>query len=938
MNGKNMKMKKAVKISINIVIVMSLLFTVFCPNVFADDVVINIAVIPGVTAPATGATPVTAITETAQYTGTVTWNGDPVTFASATVYTATITLTAKAGFTLTGVAANFFTVAGAAPVTNAANSGVVTAVFPATTAVTTNDATGVEETNATLQGTLTYDGGLSCTVDFQYGLTTGYGSDTSDQSKTTGQSFNINQGSLTQGSLYHYRSRAINTGGTAYGSDKTFLTKPNEPTSLIITNFNTQQNLSWTHGIGYNRSVVKGTIGSYPATPQSGKSIYNGTGNIAINTGLTLGDTWYYRVWEYTIWSGVSKFSDTYAEGVLKITNNVAPTVTITKPDNDTWYNSMTNITGTATDSGGSGINRVNLTIYNTTGHKYWTGTTWQTSTANLTTTGTTSWYKIALLPTWVNGTTYVINATAIDNLGNRGTKHSHTFYYDTYGPVISVISSGTPSTTSATITWTTNENATGNVTYGATTSYGSWSEYSSYVTSHVVPLTGLSPHTTYHYKVISYDRAGNAANSTDHMFTTPSSGGGGNPPSNPTPIAEAAGPYSGYVNVLITFDGSRSTETGGVIVGYRWDWTNDGTYDTGWSTSASTTYAYTNAGSYTVKLQVKDNSDVTATDTATVTITIPPGTKASQDIMDTILTEYGVSLTTPFYANDTNGDGIVDVFTDPNNVLTAVSYVNISGHASFLISTNEDNIPEFFWETTTNTITPVHHSAGSIIDTVDNTDTKTMAVTVSVEKANWTYIEITDLYPDNPDLIVKTADGRIISSEMIWRKDGKIFILDDPVTEYQVIYRYAEGSLFDVTLELTPDSVHVGENISALITLINVGESGLVNGTVNYTLYKGGEIVWSFEENVSVLSQKTYTKTISTDGLSPGSYTYKVTYSYAGGQTASAQGIFTVEAVQQPLWENILLWAVIVIIILIIVIIAILYKLGYLYFDKKEK
>jgi len=250
----------------------------------------------------------------------------------------------------------------------------------------------------------------------------------------------------------------------------------------------------------------------------------------------------------------------------------------------------------------------------------------------------------------------------------------------------------------------------------------------------------------------------------------------------------------------------------------------------------------------------------------------------------------------------------------------------------------NRNLFPQYFWDTTTNSKTPIHHSVGIILNTVDDTDAKTITLTVSVEKANWTYIEVTDLYPDNPDLIVKTADGRTISSEMIWRKDGKIFILDDPVTEYQVIYSYAEGSLFDVTLELTPDSVHVGADISALIPLINVGEPGLVNGTVNYTLYKGGEIVWSSEENVSVLSQKTYTKTISTDGLSPGSYTYKVIYSYAGGQTASAQGIFTVEAVQQPLWENILLWAVIIIILIIIVIIAVLYKLGYLYFNKKER
>jgi len=244
----------------------------------------------------------------------------------------------------------------------------------------------------------------------------------------------------------------------------------------------------------------------------------------------------------------------------------------------------------------------------------------------------------------------------------------------------------------------------------------------------------------------------------------------------------------------------------------------------------------------------------------------------------------------------------------------------------------------QYSWDPTTNNITPVQHSVGIIINSVDDTDAKTITLTVSVEKANWTYIEVTDFNPDNPDLIVKTIDGRTISSEMIWRKDGKIFILDDPVTEYQIIYRYAQGPLFDVKLELTPDSVQVGADISALIPLINVGEPELVNGTVNYTLYKGEEIAWSSEENVSVLSQKTYTKTISTDGLSPGSYTYTVTYNYAGGQTASAQGIFVVETVEQTLWENILLLAVIIIILISIVIIAVLFKLGYLYFDKKKK
>jgi photosystem II stability/assembly factor-like uncharacterized protein len=105
------------------------------PPETGTDTPINIAAIPGVTAPVTGATPVTEITETAQYTGTVSWSPAHKPFDAGRQYTATITLTPKSGYTLTGVAANFFTVAGAESTTYVADSDVVTAVFPATAAV-----------------------------------------------------------------------------------------------------------------------------------------------------------------------------------------------------------------------------------------------------------------------------------------------------------------------------------------------------------------------------------------------------------------------------------------------------------------------------------------------------------------------------------------------------------------------------------------------------------------------------------------------------------------------------------------------------------------------------------------------------------------------------------------------------------------------------------
>ena len=94
---------------------------------------ITIAAIQGVTPPVAGATPVTAITETDQYTGTVTWSPAASVFGYSTNYTATIIIVPKTGYTLEGVAANFFTVAGTVSAAGyVAGGNTVTAAFPTT--------------------------------------------------------------------------------------------------------------------------------------------------------------------------------------------------------------------------------------------------------------------------------------------------------------------------------------------------------------------------------------------------------------------------------------------------------------------------------------------------------------------------------------------------------------------------------------------------------------------------------------------------------------------------------------------------------------------------------------------------------------------------------------------------------------------------------------
>ncbi len=74
----------------------------------------------------------------------------------------------------------------------------------------------------------------------------------------------------------------------------------------------------------------------------------------------------------------------------------------------------------------------------------------------------------------------------------------------------------------SATVTWTTNLLATSEVSYGLDSTYGNFASDVSFGTSHSIPLTGLTPSTTYHYQVTSRDSVGNSANAGDFIFTTP--------------------------------------------------------------------------------------------------------------------------------------------------------------------------------------------------------------------------------------------------------------------------------------------------------------------------------------------------------------------------------------------------------------------------------
>ncbi|MDZ7266873.1 MAG: FG-GAP-like repeat-containing protein [candidate division KSB1 bacterium] len=88
--------------------------------------------------------------------------------------------------------------------------------------------------------------------------------------------------------------------------------------------------------------------------------------------------------------------------------------------------------------------------------------------------------------------------------------------------PVISQVAATAVTASQATITWNTDESSDSQVEYGLSSSYGAVSVLDpALVRTHSVTLTGLQKSTTYHYRVISRDAAGNLAVSSDQTFTT---------------------------------------------------------------------------------------------------------------------------------------------------------------------------------------------------------------------------------------------------------------------------------------------------------------------------------------------------------------------------------------------------------------------------------
>src|SRR5207237_1264692 len=242
------------------------------------------------------------------------------------------------------------------------------------------------------------------------------GSTTAMQTKTGNsiQAVSANISGLNASTTYHFRMVAHNSGGTSFGSDRTFPTLSATGAPVVITNpatliasFSATLNGSLDpHGLTTNVSFQYGTTTSYGLTTatqsQTGNTYRNITANIS---GLTASTTYHFRI------VATNSAGTTYGnDRTFTTLTATGPPVVTTSP--------ATNVTSSsATLNGSLDPHGLTTSVYfqygpttsygSTTPTQSQTGNTYRDISANISSLTTHTTYHFRIVATNSGGTSY---------------------------------------------------------------------------------------------------------------------------------------------------------------------------------------------------------------------------------------------------------------------------------------------------------------------------------------------------------------------------------------------------------------------------------------------------------------------------------------------------------------------------------------------------
>ncbi len=407
------------------------------------------------------------------------------------------------------------------------SAGGVFKTVQSTLPVTTEAATGIGTTSATLNGTVNPTG-LATTAYFEWGTSNTLSASSATPSQSIGSGISpvpvsAELTGLASNTTYYFRVTSQNFAGTRRGSILSFSTSANLPTTTTASatavttssaTLNGTVNPNGASTTAFFEWGTSSTLSTFSVT----SSQFAGSGTNAVSvtanlTGLSANTTYYDRV--------VGQNSAGTQRGSIAsfTTGGLAPTVTTS---------AATSVMSTSATLNGN----VNPNGTSTSAYFEWgtssTLSTYSTTSAQSVGSGTSAASVSADLSGLSANTTYYYRVVGQNSAGTqRGTIVSFSTLAAGIAPTVTTGSPSNISTTSATLTGTVNPNGSSTSVvfqYGTSTSYGNQATATqspvtgSSAVSVSALLTGLSSGTTYHYRVVATNSAG-TSNGSDQTF-----------------------------------------------------------------------------------------------------------------------------------------------------------------------------------------------------------------------------------------------------------------------------------------------------------------------------------------------------------------------------------------------------------------------------------
>ncbi|MFA5104310.1 MAG: fibronectin type III domain-containing protein [Candidatus Margulisiibacteriota bacterium] len=471
----------------------------------------------------------------------------------------------------------------------------------------------------------------------------------------------FNNTGLTATTQYFYRVYAYNAGGNsgyATGNATTLPNAPSVPSGLAAAAASqTQINLTWTdtaNETGYRIQRGLSATGPWTAitTPAANAVSYN-------NTGLTANTTYYYRICAFNT-GGDSAYSSVVNATTLpnapSVPSGLAAVAASQTQINLTW-------TDTANETGYR-IQR------SPNGTSSWTTIT--TPAANAVsysnsglTANTTYYYRICAFNTGGDSAySSAVNTTTLPNIPSAPTGLTAT--------AVSAVQ--------ITIGWTDNANNEDGFKIERGPDGNSWSYITTMPTNSVgYNSMGLTPHTTYYFRVRSYNAAGNSGYSNTASATT----------SNRAPVLTSIGNKTTNETSTLTFTVS-ATDADGDTVTYEATGLPTGAVFNTTTGIFNWTPSYIQSGSHNLTFKARDLFGGITQEAVTIivnnvlrtfVITASAGTGGSISPSGSYSTQEGTS--TKFTIASNTGYSVADVVVDgaSQGAIGSYTFTNVSAN-----------------------------------------------------------------------------------------------------------------------------------------------------------------------------------------------------------------------------------------------------------------